>query len=390
MILVIVGDIQSARVVQMISKTFADTRARRPAQPAPPFGYVAHRGNKSFYHFEKEAGKTRISIETLEDSPPFVDNRAYRRERLLAVLGSRILQNRIDARIGKQGTPYTDGSAGTGVFLNRIKYSEISAECNPDNWEKTLVALETLLRRALVFGFTEAELDRVRKDYRANLEHAVKNASTRQSPGLARHIIRQINSKRVVLAPVQERDLITAMLDTITLEQVNQALGDNWSADHRLIIVTGNADLAKTDRRPEQLILDTYNRSRARAVKKPPAAATPQFPYFDIPEKKGRVVRSTRVADLGILQFDLSNGVQVNLKPTDFEADRIAVRVDFGRGRSSEPMDKPGLGPLTESVINESGLGTFDKDTLKQALAGKNLEVDFKVTEDRFRRRSRP
>ncbi len=384
LMVVIVGDIQAASVEKMITKTFTAARARSAARPAPFFGSITHQGDQSFYHFEQEAGKTSVSIETLRDSEPFVDNRAYRQKRLTEKLGSRILRNRLEARIGKQGTPYTAASAGAGVFLNKVRYADISAESSPANWDRTLVALEVLLRQALVFGFTEAELERVRKDYRAELEHAVKNAATRQSPVLARQIIRKINSKRVVLSPGQKEKLITALLDTTTLDQVNKAFQDSWSADHRLILVTGNADLALAGKKPEKLILDVYQQSRARTVKKLPTLARARFPYFEIPVKESRVIRATPINDLGILKLDLANGVVVNLMQTDFEADQITVRVDFGRGRSSEPENMPGLGPLTESVVNESALGGLDKDALERALAGKNLAVDFKVSEDSF------
>ncbi|MCP3951262.1 MAG: insulinase family protein, partial [Desulfobacterales bacterium] len=191
MMIVVVGDIQTASVDKMIVETFAATRARAAVRPVPSFGSITHQGDKGFHHFEKEAGKTSVSIETLRESEPFVDNRAYRQKRVGGELGRRILRNRLEARLGKKGTPYTEGSAGTGVFLNKVRYTDISAECSPANWDTTLVALEVLLRQALLFGFSESELERVRKDYRAELEHAVKNASTRQSPVLARQIIRK-------------------------------------------------------------------------------------------------------------------------------------------------------------------------------------------------------
>jgi len=200
MMVVVVGDVRAAAIKQLILKTFGDLRARGDLRRPLPFGTISHQGDQTFYHYEKEAAKTNISIETLRMSEPFTDNRAYRKERLLAELGSRILENRLKARIGKQGTPYTAGSAGAGVYLNRVRYADISAESSPGNWNQTLAALETFLRQALVFGFTEGELARVRKDYLAELEHAVKQASTRQSPTLARQIIRKINNGRVILS----------------------------------------------------------------------------------------------------------------------------------------------------------------------------------------------
>lgn len=384
MMVVMVGDIQAEQVEKMIAEKFRATRARGNRRPPPEFGSLAHRGDKSFYHFEKEADKTSVRIETLRSSLPFKDNRAYRHRRLLEEIGRRILANRLDARIGKQGTPYTEGSAGIGLFLNKMRYTELSADCSPENWEKTLVALETLLRQALVYGFTATELDRVKKDILAELEHAVNKAPTRQSPALSRHLIRNINSARVILSPAQELELLAPILANATLTQVNAALRDSWATDHRLILVTGNADLFITGEQPEQLILGIYARSRASAVPAPAQAALVEFPYLEIPPGPGQIAQARSIGDLGVLQLDFANGVRLNLKQTDFEADQVDIRVDFGRGRSQEPEDRPGLGPLTEAVVNESALGALDKDALERALAGKNLSVDFKVAEDSF------
>ena len=384
MMVVLVGDIQAEQVEKLIAAEFDAIQARGSRRPKPELGSLTHRGDKSFYHFEKEADKTTVRIETLRSSSSFLDNRAYRQRRLLEEVGRRILSNRLNARIGKQGTPYTAGTAGIGLFLNRIRYTELSADCSPENWEKTLVTLETLLRQALQFGFTAAELDRVRKDILAELEHAVKKAPTRQSPALSRHLIRKINAERVILSPAQELELLAPMLANTTLTGVIKAFRDSWMTGHRLILVTGNADLAASGKQPEQLILEIYARSRDTAVAAPTAAALVQFPYLAVPSGPGQIVRTSMLADLGILQVDLANGVRLNLKQTDFEADQVAIRVDFGHGRSREPEDLPGLGPLTESVVNESALGELDKEGLERALAGKNLAVDFKVAEDSF------
>ena len=384
MMVVMVGDIRAEQVEKMIAAEFDALRARGSRRPVPEFGALAHQGNKSFYHFEKEADKTTVRIETLRSIPSFNDNWAYRQQRLLEEISRRILSNRLDARVGKQGTPYTGGGAGVGLFLNRIRYAELSADCRPENWEKTLAALETLLRQALVHGFTTAEFERVRKDILAESEHAVKRAPTRQSPALSRQLIRKINAERVIMSPAQELALLGPMLANTTLTQVNAALRDSWKADHRLILVTGNADLTGSGEKPEQLILATYARSRSTAVAEPTEAAQVQFPYLAIPSGPVQIVQTRVLTDLDILQVDLANGVRLNFKQTDFEADQIAIRADFGYGRSSEPADQPGLGPLTESVINESALGALDKDGLERALAGKNLSVDFKVSEDSF------
>ena len=60
------------------------------------------------------------------------------------------------------------------------------------------------------------------------------------------------------------------------------------------------------------------------------------------------------------------------------------VNLSIGSGKFSEPTDKPGLGALSTSVINESGLGSLTKDEIKRAMAGKSTSVVFSVGGDRF------
>ncbi|MBU0768566.1 MAG: insulinase family protein, partial [Proteobacteria bacterium] len=108
------------------------------------------------------------------------------------------------------------------------------------------------------------------------------------------------------------------------------------------------------------------------------------FPYLPDPNKEGRITQTKKIPDLEVVQVDFKNGVRLNLKKTDFEANQVLINLSFGQGKSCEPLNKPGLALLTENVINESGLGALTKDELKWAMAGKNTHVTFSIDEDRF------
>ena len=82
--------------------------------------------------------------------------------------------------------------------------------------------------------------------------------------------------------------------------------------------------------------------------------------------------------------IDFKNGIRLNLKKTDFKADEIIVKAAFCSGRSDEPEALPGLALLSKDVINESGLGRYDRDEIERAFAGKNTSVYFDINEDSF------
>ena len=384
MILVMVGDFDTQSAISLIKENFSSLSTRAPPMPEPDFGKINHPGIKPFYHLEKEAGNTTTSIEVVEKVSKKPDSFAFQRERLIENIANRIVRDRLDARIGKPGTPFTSASIGSGYFLNQMKYSEIKAECSPENWKRSFSLIEQILRKALKFGFTQSELDRVKKDYLSGLDNAVKKASTRNSRHLAQKIIWNLNEDRVFLSPKQEKELFTPLINTLTLQNVHDAFKEIWVPEHRLLLVTGNAELTGTDKDPLSQILGAYYKSKKVHVSRPAEKKPVAFPYLQEPGKKGSIIRTKKIPDLGIVQIDFKNGVRLNLKKTDFKAHQVLMNLAFGSGRASESLKKSGLAALSTKVINESGLGVLEKDGIERAMAGKNTDVSFNVAEDHF------
>ena len=384
MILVMVGDFDADLAASLIKEKFLSLSPRAPPEPEPDLGRINHEGLNPFYHFEPETGNTEVSIEVLKRVPRKPDSLALQSSRLMAEVADRIVQNRLDALVGKPDTPFTSASISSGFFLNEIKYADITAEGNPENWEKSLGLIEQTLRKALEYGFTISELERVQKDFLADFDKAVNKASTRNSRDLAQKIIWSLNNDKVCMSPVQERDLLAPLIRTLTIKNVHDAFKETWSPGHRLVLVNGNTDLTGKDAGPEHQIISAYDRSTRVIVSSPAESKSVTFPYLAEPAEQGRIMRRSTISDLGIEQIDFENGMRLNLKKTDFKADEVMVKLTFGWGRSAEPPDQAGLAELSTMVINESGLGQLAKEEIERALAGKSTTVDFGIGEDRF------
>ncbi|MCF8067636.1 MAG: insulinase family protein [Desulfobacterales bacterium] len=384
MVLVITGDFEADHVIPMVESRFADIQARAPARPEPVFGDIDHKGIKSFYRYEPDAGSTNITIEVATKNSPVEDTAARRKEMFVRHIADQVVQNRLETMVSKPGTPFTDAIIGSGHYLNFVDYAEIAAEGDPEKWEDILASIEQVLRTALTYGFTQSELDRVKKDTLAQLETAVEKAPTRKSQTLARRLMRSLNYNKVFSSPGQELALFAPVLAELTIEDVHQAFQETWSPDHRLILLTGNLQLDETDEDATGQILAAYNSSLAVAVSKPLEAKAVSFPYLPVPDASGEIIKQETIEDLGITQIDFKNGVRLNLKKTDFKVDEILINITFGNGRSDEPVDKPGLGTLSSAVINESGLGALTKNELDRALAGKKTGTWFDVDGSHF------
>jgi len=216
------------------------------------------------------------------------------------------------------------------------------------------------------------------------LDNAVREAPTRNSTTLARAFIRRLARDRVIQAPDQKKAILAPIVESVTLAEIHQAFKENWANDHRLVLITGNADLKRLSKDPETLIRDTYLASASTVVHAPTAEAIASFPYLKEPEDSGAIASQERIEDLGITRIQLSNGIRINLKRTDYKTNEILANLIFGHGKSAEPEALPGISLLAEATLNESGLGAMDTDELERALAGKSTYVDFRITETHF------
>jgi zinc protease len=139
-------------------------------------------------------------------------------------MADRIVQNRLDAQLKAPGAPFTSAAVGSGIYLNSIRYAEISADSSSENWQQTLAVLEQELRRARLYGFTEAELARVKKNTLKMLDNAVREAPTRNSTTLARAIIQHLSSNQVFQSPDQEEANLAPMVKSVSLAEVRRPL----------------------------------------------------------------------------------------------------------------------------------------------------------------------
>jgi zinc protease len=100
--------------------------------------------------------------------------------------------------------------------------------------------------------------------------------------------------------------------------------------------------------------------------------------------KAGTIKKETRNEKLGYTSLQLSNGVKVNLKQTDYKKDQVLLSGTGGGGSSlyGEP-DYVNLKTFND-VIGISGLGNFSTTELQKALAGKIANADLMMSERRM------
>ena len=384
MVLIAVGQFDPEEAQELVENQFSRLRPRAKEAESPSFGSFNHQGIKPFYYYEKNIGTTTVRIETINQETQPIDSSKFRYRELAEELANRILNEQLAKQVQKPNAPITESGSGSGFFLQHIKYAEISAQCEPQKWEEALYLIEQTLRRVLKYGFTVEELERAKKEKKAELSHAQGTEMTEDSNELAMTLMGDLRNARVTLSAKQEMDLLLPMLDKLTVENINQQFKKIWASDHRLILVTGSANLSEAGTSAEDLILKTYFQSNKLEVFPPVQEKASVFPYLPVPEISEPIIRSQKLDDLGIEQVWFENGVFLSTKQTDFKKDEAIVSLVFGNGKASEPTDKPGLAYLAEAMLNEAGFGMMNRTELDNALSGRIAEIELDIREDIF------
>jgi len=380
MILVVVGDFEFATINPLIKKYFKNLQGTGPAPSCPDYGDVLHSGVKPFYHYDPELGYVDISIEVLWNKQQENDSFEMQKNKLYRYMAAKILNYRLDQIAEQKETPFTSASYYTGTMLDEYQFSGIRARTDQDNWQQALGSIEQVVKQALRYGFSDGELQRVKKELLSDLEDAVKTQNTRNSLALAHKIVRHLNKNRVLQSPSQERALYVPVIEEVTTDLLEDTITADWQRNVRLIEVIGDAQLP--EKNAETAIKGVYARYQKTDVSPFEQNTFVDFPYLQVAERAMLPIRSDSFEEIGTKRFNFGNGIILNIKKTEFKEESVAVSVNFGAGKKSATHS--GIASLTEAVINGSGTAQLKRSQLDKILAGSSVRYNFRVGEDSF------
>jgi zinc protease len=379
MAVIVVGDVDPAKVEKLVTDALSGVTARAPARPVPSYGEVAKpSGLRVNFHPEAEADSTSLSIMTVTPYAHEPDNAANRLKYLPRELATDMLNRRFSILAKKENAPFTQGRNSVGESYDFYRSASLDIVCKPEQWTSALATADQELRRALQYGFQPAELKEAVANYTNGLEQAAKTAATRHSPDIAGEILGALAEHNVFTTPADDLALFGPALAKVTPEACVAALREAWSAPHRYLLVSGNLTIPGD---AIAAITAAYNTAHAAPVAPPDKVEDSDWAYTDF-GAPGAVTRREHVDDLDVTLVTFANGVRLNLKKTDFEANRIRVNVRAGTGSLTEPRDQPGLAFFASNTFSAGGLGKHSADDLQRLLAGKTVGFGFRVGTD--------
>ena len=377
---VAVGKFDVPMVERLIRRQFQDAKARRGEQPDPSIGKVTTgRGTIAGFHSDRDADSVSIDLSVVAPISE-QDCVARRNHDVVLSLANSILSKRLVKLTTAKDAPIQSGDASFLRGYNLFATCDVSAKCQPAQWKGALAAVEQELRRALKYGFTDAEFAEIKASSLVGVQAVVDQADNRQPVPLAGAIVESLVENRVFTSPQEAAAIIKRLLADLKKSDCEAALRKAWDSQNLQIWVDGNLQI---DGDKSAQILAAYRASQAVAVEPPVDEKVGRWAYTDF-GTAGQIVKRETQKDLDFVQAVLSNNVHVNVKRTAYEKNAVRVQIRFGGGLLELPANKPGLALFANSTFMSGGLEAHSFSDLKRIVADKLVAVNFAVSDDAF------
>jgi len=306
-----------------------------------------------------------VGMYFMTDPKPLKTLGDYRRK-LITRFQNNMFQQRLIEMTKKADSPVLATRPIAGNFVRSKVVQYVGAWVKEDRVEEGFEAVLAEIARIEQHGFSEGELERVIKQWKRTGEWWDQGEKTGSE-----YYASQCQSNFLRGDPIMnheiESDLYDRLVPGITLDDINKALSEWFEGSSRAILVSApeKEGLALPSEQALRLVFD-------RAAKKEATAFADEFkpqPLLAEKPRPGRIVRETKIPELGVTEWSLSNGVRVLLRPTESDTQRVFFEARKPGG-SSLLSDGDHIALIPMRTLLECGVGNIDRVTFKKMRMG--------------------
>ena len=378
--LVIVGDLDPAKVEAMIKDRFSDWRGVGAKGGDPSLVIPRSRGLETETFVEPRT-TNRILLAWVRPPERMPERKRDEKASLIQDIGLGVINRRL-RDYDVPARPFTRAGISRDAVFKDAELTSFSIGYEPGQWRAALETAERIRMRVLQSGVAQDEVDRVVTELRNAMENSRSAADTRPSRNIAGAILREVSANNVYTSP--ERDLAALNEDVagLTAVEVDRALRSLFQGGGPLIFLSSTSEIDGG----KAAVQAAFQEIEKAIVAEPPppkesaSKAVWSFTNFGTP---GTVGERREIADLNTTFVRFANGVRLTVRPSKLRTNEVLVSVKVGGGRLDLPKDRM-TAAWAVGTFAEGGLATMSYADMQRALTGKNYRASFGMGEDGF------
>lgn len=383
--IIVVGDIDADAIETKIKELMSDIPASPADAPQKEFYPVPANEEPIVSIFadpENPGSVLRLFIK--RPAVPFQQNNLVIRQMvdILDTYVSLMESMRIGEISRRPDAPFLGGAMQIGDLVGMNPTQDLimwAAQTRDGELLTGYKAIVTEMEKMRRYGFTQGEFDRAQAELLKQAETIYANRNDRTNEEYTNIYLMAYRKNMPMPDAETDYQLTTELLKMITLEDVNAWAQNIVTAENQVITI----DVPQK----EGLVVPTE--AEILAVRAEAMAAEVEA-YEDsvsdeplIPAKtklKGSRVKTTAVnEDMGTIEWTLKNGAKIIVKPTQFKADEVLVRIKSDGGTALVADDQVFAAELLPAIVSMSGISNFSATDLNKKLAGKNVGLGLSI-----------
>ena len=375
---VIVGDIDAAKMEQELKARFSDLK--NPEQERPRPKYTVPLTGQNHFIVATDREMTATQAEVLIKHPALsVRTAADYRNSLIQDLFNQMLEERYGELVRQADPPFVQAGAGINGFVGGLDVYDASVTAKPGALERGFKALWRETVRAKRFGFTTTELERAKASLLSGITTALKEKDKTPSVNYVKEYQQVFLRGEAAPGIEAEYALTTKDLPGITLQEVNALLGaDLKTTDRDILILAPEKDRSSL---PDSATVAGWISAVESEDLQAYKDQVNSLPLLSHPPVPGKITEEKRDQQLNITTLKLSNGLTVVLKPTDFRNDQILFSGFAPGGTSVYPDADYQSAANAAGVVAAGGAGNYSLSELQKYLSGKQVSVQPGIEE---------
>ena len=297
------------------------------------------------------------------------------RQSLVEQLFGAMLGLRMQELTQQATPPFVGGNSGASKLVPGYRSFNSSALLGRKGAGPAVDALVKESERARQFGFSAAELERGKKNLLRGVEQGHAEREKTDSAQYAAEYLRNFLDQETIPGIENELVYVRELLPTIAVADVNRFAQTIIPEKSAKLVVYMGSDKADSSTPTAPQLLASVSQAEQGVLTANDEKTVATTLMARLPQT-GTVVAERHNALLGVTELDLSNGVKVVLKPTDFKADEITMGANRFGGQSLYGQADMFNAGYASGVVASMGLGDFAPIELQKMLAGKVMAVN--------------
>ncbi|MDO9512179.1 MAG: insulinase family protein [Bacteroidales bacterium] len=376
--IIAVGDFDPLEIKAKIEKLFAplsnpEKERERHTAPVPD-----HDQTLVSIEMDKEAQYSMVQV-YYKHNPVEIKDMGFYRENLKHELFNEMMRARLDELTKSADPPFVMAyTAYTQIVKSKDAYVSFAITKGGEAM-KSLKALLIENERVKKFGFTATELSRAKDTYLKNIENAFNERNKKRSDQYVWDYFGHFLNGDPVPGTEKASVLARTFVPDISLEEINQLSASFITSKNRVIAIQGpeKEDLVYPTETEVLALVDGISQEKIEAY----VDNVADKPLIQKALKSGLVISEKTDGNTGITEWNLSNGIKIFIKPTDFKDDEILMQAYSPGGYSLYPAERNLSATYAASICDESGLGSYDAVQIQKFMSGKIVSMSPFISE---------